>query len=167
MKDFLCTICNKKHPIFTTIEFGVPNDILKKMLSGEFECEKSERWSIINKDIFLIKGIFNIPLKGKNKDEYNSILAWIEVSKEEFLSYIQALKTRKKEAYQGKGILFSEINYFSENTRSKVIFTFKGINQFPKVDFINKSSTLCQAHTDGLLLEEMKNFMVNVFHGKS
>lgn len=165
MKNFLCTKCNQKHPIFTTIELSIPKNITLKLLSGEFKSEKSERWAIINTNTFLIKGIFFLFLK--NKKERNSILAWIRVKEDEFWKYIHMLKEKKEERYQGNGELFSELNYFNSSNGANVIFTYNSINEFPKIDFLDKSSSLYYAQVNGMVLQEIKEFMMDIFHGYS
>ena len=72
MKNFLCSFCNKKHDIFFETEFGLPEAIVKELDSGELEYESGERWFIIQKKYFLVKGVIEIPII-----DYEKKIKWL------------------------------------------------------------------------------------------
>lgn len=164
MKNIICSKCNKKHSFSSTIDFGLPKDIVKGLMDGTLTNESSERWMIISNQYFFIKGLIELPVTDIATTDTLSLLVWIMVSRKDFIKYIDSLKEDIQLEYESTGSLSSEIQYFGEITGLKIAYRFVGVNSFPKILVNDSNSGIAHSQLYGLSKEQVIKFIESLHH---
>ena len=113
MIKFTCNQCGKIHEFDYVIEFGFPKETLLKLKSGDLKCETSDRWSIINENHYMVKGLITVPIF--NVKENFKWLVWVAVDEMGFHAYINWLKSFPKEKkFETPGVLFAEMTFLKK-----------------------------------------------------
>ena len=162
INKFPCSICKDKHWYFQTIELPLPRNIVLKLLADEFSSQKSDRWMIIDKSIFLIRGKILLPISTFENE--NIILPWIKVSEKEFVAFLNSLANTPEQKYEGEGQLFYDMTYFEGSFEQKVKFTHLEITEYPVISVVDRNTKLSKAQIEGLSLIETKNFIESMYH---
>ena len=163
MKNFICKSCGEKHDFYTTVEFGLPKEILVGLDSGDLKYESSERWFIIDNNFFLIKCLLAIPINNY-KSDYNWLM-WVLVGKDVFLDFIESLKIpQNMNGFKGEGVLFAEHAYFDKILGTKVLVKANSIESFPHLIILDKDLKLREFMENGVSLEKAVDIMTSLYH---
>jgi len=164
MKNIFCSKCNKRHSFSSTIDFGLPIDIVNGLMDGTLTNESSERWMIISNQYYLIKGLAEIPIRDIETAKTLSLLVWVMVSKKDFIIYIDSLKENLQSSYESSGNLSSVIQYFGDVTGLKVTYKFRGINSFPVISIKDSNSCIARSQLHGLSKQQVIKFIESLHH---
>ncbi|MCB0552201.1 MAG: DUF2199 domain-containing protein [Phaeodactylibacter sp.] len=162
MKNFLCSFCNKKHDIFFETEFGLPEVIVKELDSGELEYESGERWFIIQKKYFLVKGVIEIPIIDYEKKI--KWLVWAMISKEDFFEYTSLFSTNKKANWPKEGTLAAEMAFLKKSVGLRISLDLKEKNSFPSIKICERDSELGRMQEEKITMEGAIKIMELFYH---
>lgn len=160
---FNCSICKKQHDFSNTIDFGLPLELLDEIYNDQLEQESTDRWMIVAKNYFFIKGIVTIPLLDTEENFY--LLVWIMLEKKEFSDFISEISKLSNPIFcTGNGILYAEIPYYNKDLKEPIMYEFTDIDQYPVIKPFNIKSKLGQLISKGMTTKKAVEFFEAVYH---
>lgn len=118
-KNFTCSICSKKHTIYSYLEGGI-SSLLKSIPEKEKEQrvvqnEELQIW-LIDKESILVKGILPFYIDTQEEPIMSWSEIWVKITKENYLEAMNNLEKTKHELLKMKGQLDSDLIFFYQQT---------------------------------------------------